>query len=138
MAEKHGDVPRLGVLAHIAHERHDAHAPGQQQRGRVRLGDETVAQGTPRAHLVTGAQFGHTLCAFAHNLKKTDHVPGGHMAYAKGPCPGDFKPERLGTEHDKLARPPLGPFGAGKAQCEEAAFVAGLPKGHKVQNTQLA
>ena len=138
MPEKHGDVPGLGVFAHIAHKRHYAHAPCQQQGGGVGLNGKAVAQRAPHANFVAGAQLGHAPRAFAAHLEETDHVPGGHVANAKRPRPGDIKPKVPGADHDELAGPPPSPFGAGEAKRIKTAFVSGLPKGDKIEDVKLA
>ena len=60
------------------------------------------------------------------------------MADAKGTRPRDIQPEISGPDHDKLPWPPPSPLGAGEAQRKKAAFVAGLPKRHKIENIKLA
>ena len=124
MAKEHGHVPRLGVLAHIAHEGHDAHAAGQQQGGGVGLHGEAVAQGPPDARGVAGLEFGHATGAAPHDLEEADQVAGSHVADAEGTGPG----------HLELAGTPRRPVGAGEAQGEEAAFLAGLAEGDQIQH----
>ena len=124
------------MLVDVTHKGDDAHAPGQQQGGRVRLHGKAVAQGPPDPHRIAGLEFGHAPGAAPLNLEKTDHVTGGHVADAQGTSPGNFQAERGGPDHDELAGTPLLPFGMGQTQGEEAAFLAGLAEGHQIQHRE--
>ena len=126
------------MLAHIAHKGHNAHAPGQEQGGGIRLHNKAVAQGAPDAHAVPSLELGHAFGALAPHLEEANHMTGRHVANAQRTRPRDVQPEVVGTEHHKLTRLPLRPFRTGEPQGEEAAFMACLAKRHQIQNLKLA